>query len=767
VSITWLVDDLILRHAANAPDDPAIIDDTTTLTWTALERRSAAVAVAVRAALDGIAPNEHPRVALVGGTTADTAAALIGILRAGAKVAPIPAGLTTRELATALDVVQPALVLHDGSRPDGARAAADADDAAPRPWLRIDAIPPTSVRVAARPTRDLAAPAIVVLTSGTTGRPKGVILSGAALAASADAWMAVLPPATGWALPLGLAHVAGLGVLWRAILQRVPVRILSATDSQALLAALRDAAPGTPPLSHVSLVPTQLVRLLDACGNAPPPRTLRAVLLGGGVVPPALVMRATAAGWPVVPTYGLSECGSGVSALPASEAADAPGTAGRPLPGFELTIDEPEGDGVGEIVVRSPSAFLGYLGEPRRELGEPIRTGDLGRLDAEGRLIVVDRRTDRIVRGGENIDPSEVEAALTEHPAVADAAVVGRADEMLGQVPVAAVVLREGVQDPGDEALAAHARARLAGFKVPASFSRLDALPRTAGGKLRREALRALLTGDRAGELARPGGDAIGWRVTGDGPRPIVLLHGTLSTAGQLDRFARMLAVRLDATVHAIDRRGSGSSRLAHPRPLDVALHVADLVAYLDARGIGRAALVGVSFGAGLALETAARHHERVTAVAAYEPPYGAVGGDEIRAQFARLAAAVAAAHRTNGAPAAAETFLRAVAGDDAWDRLPARSRAFLEGEGDGALADAGLTGLEPEGLARITAPTLILTGGASEPFYAPIADALAERVPGARRATLDDLTHTSPIVAPAPVADAVADFLQSLEPTA
>ena len=776
MSITWLVDDLVLRNAAAAPDDPAILDGADVLTWAGLERRSASIAVAVRAALDGVEPGEHPRVALVAGTTADTAAALIGILRAGAKAAPIPAGLTSRELAIALEVTHPALVLLDGSRPDAARATADSEDQPSRPWLRLDAIPLTSIRVAARPTRDLAAPAVVVLTSGTTGRPKGVVLSGAALAASADAWMAVLPPATGWALPLGLAHVAGLGVLWRAILQRVPVRILSATDPAALLAALRTPAPGAPALSHVSLVPTQLVRLLDAAaeagGDAPPPPTLRAVPLGGGVILPALVLRATAAGWPIVPTYGLSECGSGVTALPTAEAAGASGTAGRPLPGFELFINDPDAGGIGEIVVRSPSAFTGYLGEPPRQLGEPVHTGDLGHLDADGRLVVVDRRTDRIVRGGENIDPSEVEAALLEHEAVADAAVVGRADEALGQVPVAAVVLMADTADPGDDQLAAHVRARLAGFKVPAGFTRLDALPRTAGGKLRREALRALLTDGRAGELARPGGDAIGWRINGDGPRQIVLLHGTLSTATQLDRFARMLAVRLGATVHALDRRGSGASRLSSPRPLDVATHVADAIAYLDVRGIGSAVLVGVSFGGGLVLEIAARHPERASAVVAYEPPYGPVGSDEIQTHFAKLAEDVAVAHRAGGAPAAAEAFLRAVASDDAWDRLPARSRAFLEGEGDGALADAGLTGLDPDGLARITAPTLILTGGASDWFYLPIAEALALRVPGARRATLDDLTHTSPITAPAPVADAVAAFLadlpaDALEPTA
>ena len=124
----------------------------------------------------------------------------------------------------------------------------------------------------------------------------------------------------------------------------------------------------------------------------------------------------------------------------------------------------------------------------------------------------------------------------------------------------------------------------------------------------------------------------------------------------------------------------------------------------------------------------------------------------------------MAEAHRTRGPPAAAETFLRAVAGDAAWDRLPPRARAFLEGEGDGALADVGLTGLDPDGLARIAAPVAILTGGASEPFYAPIADALAARIPGARRDTLEGFTHPSPITQPGIVAAAVR---ACLEPTA
>jgi pimeloyl-ACP methyl ester carboxylesterase len=169
-----------------------------------------------------------------------------------------------------------------------------------------------------------------------------------------------------------------------------------------------------------------------------------------------------------------------------------------------------------------------------------------------------------------------------------------------------------------------------------------------------------------------------------------------------------------------------------------------------------------VSFGGVLALETTARRPNRVEAVVAYEPPYGAVADPETLAWFQRLAADTARAHADTGPGAAAETFLRAVAGDAAWDRLPDRARAFLAREGDGALADSGLTGLDPDGLGHITAPVTILTGGASEPFYAPIADELVRRIPGARCRTLDAATHTSPITEPAPVAAAIRACLES-----
>ena len=733
MSATWFADERLAMLARESGAATAVVNEDAVLTWRDLDAKASAAAALVVA--QGVGPGG--RVALLGEASAEAVAAILGVLRAGAVAAPVPSGLTGRELAAAMRTLDPALILCvvDLSGRDTSGQALPA--------------------VAGRDPED---PALVVGTSGTTGTPRGVVLSHRAMAASAEAWMTILPPVTGWVLPFGVAHVAGLGILWRALRDGVPVTLVPRGDPAALLRALGSV----PAPSHVSLVPAQLARVLDVTAG-PPPGTLRAVLLGGGPVPPPLVTRALRAGWPVVPTYGLSETASGATALDPEEAWDHPNSAGRPLPGVHLVIADEGRDGVGEIVVQSTSRCSGYLddGAAAAAPDDPLRTGDLGRLDSEGRLFVVDRRVDRIVRGGENVAPAEVEAVILEHPAIVDAAVVARPDETLGQVPVAAIVLHPGAQHPGGNALAAHCRASLAGFKVPAAWTRLDELPRTPGGKLRREAVRALLAGEPVGVLARPGGDAIGWRVTGTGQRHLLLLHGTLSNARQLDRLAQALAEPGSLTVHALDRRGSGSSRLAVPHPLDVASHVDDIRAYLDARAIDHADAAGMSFGGVLALELAARLPDRVRSVVAYEPPYGPVADPDTIAWFRRLGADTARAHAERGPAGAAESFLRAVAGDAAWDRLSPRGRAFLESEGDGALADAGLTGLDPGGLSRIARPVAILTGSASEPFYAPIADALAARIAGARRDTLEGLTHTSPITQPDVVAATIRACLE------
>ena len=239
---------------------------------------------------------------------------------------------------------------------------------------------------------------------------------------------------------------------------------------------------------------------------------------------------------------------------------------------------------------------------------------------------------------------------------------------------------------------------------------------------------------------------------------PIVLLHATLSASVQLGGLARLLAA--GGPVLALDRRGSGESAVPAPGPLNVAVHANDVAGLLDEEGIAGAILVGHSFGGVVALEAAARFPERVVAVVAWEPPYGPLADTQPRAAFAAVATATGRAHATGGAAAAAAAFLDGVAGEGAWAALPERARAFLAAQGDGAYADAALDGLDPDGLARIVAPVTLLAGSASDPFYAPIARALAAQIPGARLVVLAGLRHPAPITDPEPVAAAILDAI-------
>jgi O-succinylbenzoic acid--CoA ligase len=499
------------RALAADPEALAVIDGSTRSTRRDLDARAGRIAVAMRQ----LGVSEGSRVALLARPSANGIAALYAIARVGATAVPLSPALTGGELGRACALTRPAVVLHDadleGTAAQLAPTSIDLDDGTAEPVAGVAAQKPVPGGGPAEV--DPEAPTVIVLTSGTTGDPKAAVLSHRAMMASADAWLAALPPATGWLLGMSLAHVAGLGTVWRATVSGVPLVVSTGNDPAAILAALRSE----PHPSHVSLVPTMMRRLLDLrpardprdprdprdAPDLAPPETLRAVPLGGGPIAADLVEQALVAGWPVIPTYGLTEAGSGVTALPTLEVAAHPSSAGRPLPGVRIRIDGADADGIGEIAVDTPARFSGYLDDPDATAATTtsdgwLRTGDLGRLDEDGRLTVVDRRTDRIVRGGENVSPAEVEAVLLRHPAIEDAAVVARADPVYGQVPVAVVVVRPGTADPSDDALAAYCREQLARFKVPVAFDRRSSLPRTPSGKLRRTALRDAPEGEPA-----------------------------------------------------------------------------------------------------------------------------------------------------------------------------------------------------------------------------------------------------------------------------
>ena len=434
-----------------------------------------------------------------------------------------------------------------------------------------------------------------------------------------------------------------------------------------------------------------------------------------GSIPAALVTRALDAGWPVVPTYGLSEAGSGVTALATGEAREAPSSAGRPLPGVTRRHRR-AGRRRHRRDRRHDAGPVHAATSARPPADGPIRTGDLGRLDDAGRLYVLDRRTDRIVRGGENISPAEVEAVLAG--AARDRRRRRRRAARRAPGPGPGRGDRDSRGDAGRRRRrsCAPAAGSLAAFKVPAAIVRVDALPRTPGGKLRREAVRALVDGGSSGILARPGGDEIGWRrdrLRPDAGRPAAghaLERGPARPARDRARAPG------DATVHAIDRRGMGTSRLADPRPLDVDVHVRDLVAYLDARGIERAMAVGISFGGVVALELAARQPGS-------RPRSWSRGSRRTGRSPTADPRAIRDAGRGHGR---GPSYRRS--GGRRPRRSCARSPATPPGTGCPERA-AGIPrprgrrrpdrrrplGLDPDGLASIAAPTTILTGAASD----------------------------------------------------
>ncbi|MEQ9399318.1 MAG: AMP-binding protein [Longimicrobiales bacterium] len=331
----------------------------------------------------------------------------------------------------------------------------------------------------------------VLWTSGTSGSPRGVVLSAENLQASAAAAAARLGlgPADRWLASLSPAHVGGLALITRPFFLGGSLVLPDGTDPATLSRSIHSAGlpPGTGgPVTHMSLVHTQLLRLLDHRAGAPPPSSFRCVLLGGAHTPATLLARALAEGWPVALTYGMTEMTSQVCTAPPDMVRAHPGTVGPPLDGVELRLADD-----GEILVRGPTRAVGYLGggPDLADADGWYHTGDLGELDPVGRLRVTGRRSDRILSGGVTVDPREVEDVLQAHPDVCDACVVGLPDPAWGDVVAALVVPFAGTFDL--DALDAWVRERLGGPRRPRRWLLADAVPVNANGKKDRAAVRA------------------------------------------------------------------------------------------------------------------------------------------------------------------------------------------------------------------------------------------------------------------------------------
>jgi O-succinylbenzoic acid--CoA ligase len=335
----------------------------------------------------------------------------------------------------------------------------------------------TSLRAGEAIDDDIAA---VVSTSGTTGTPKGAMLTAAALVASATATHERLGGPGQWLLALPAYHVAGLQVLVRSVLAGVePVAIPAGFDAAELSSAVASLGPGR---RYASLVAAQLDKALGNSSATEALASLDAVLIGGGPMPAGVAERAAAAGVSVVRTYGMSETAGGCV------------YDGVPLDGVAVRIDD------GRIVLGGATVAKGYRNpvtpDPFAEAGW-FRTDDLGVVDNSGVLTVLGRVDDAISTGGLTVLPQLVEAALAGHPAVADCAVFGVPDERLGQRVVAAVVVAVGRAAPTLAELRAHVSSSLDVTAGPREVHVVGELPRRGIGKVDRRQLTERFGGAR------------------------------------------------------------------------------------------------------------------------------------------------------------------------------------------------------------------------------------------------------------------------------
>jgi len=380
------------------------------------------------------------------------------------------------------------------------------DDASPISGVCSPEVSRASELFAHRERRLAESAALVVRTSGTSGQPKGAVLGLDNLKASADASAALLTSRSSdrWLLCMPLFHIGGLSILFRSARGGETVLLQDRFDPIAVSRSLEEEG-----VTHVSLVATMLERLLEARGVRRAPTSLRCVLLGGGPASASLIARAEALGYPIAPTYGLTEAASQVATWPPHRGMSSRSSELEALPGLELRIVDDRGrvlgpDQEGEIQLRGPTVMRGYLDDPVATLDALrdgwLSTGDVGRLDRAGRLGVLDRRADLIVSGGENIYPAEIERVLGEHPDIAEAGACGVSDERFGARPTARVVMRPGRPFDRQELLA-FCRTRLAAYKCPVDLAPVASLPRNATGKLMR---RRLLDPQKDGEVSAP-----------------------------------------------------------------------------------------------------------------------------------------------------------------------------------------------------------------------------------------------------------------------
>jgi len=492
--VNWF--DVLAHHAARTPEKAMAVFEGETTTYGEMADRASALA----AGLAGRGVGRGDVVALLSYNCPEMLETIFAANRLGAIAMPINWRLAAAEVRYILEHAEAKALVCDAAMAEvGGEAARDIDlvrvDTAGIAELRVDA---TGLPPVATDPDDVHR---LMYTSGTTGRPKGVMLTHANLAWKNDAHIVEFG-FTGDDLGLAcgpLYHVGALDLTTTSLIATGATVIIHRTfDAAAVVDELERSRVTT-----VWLAPAMVNAVMALPGvEQRDLASVRVIINGGEKMPIPLIeriQRTFPSAW-FADAYGLTETVSGDTFLDRDSIITKLGSVGRPCRHVELDVWDEHGRSVapgekGEIVLRGPKVFKGYWRDPEATAkafeGGWFHTGDIGVRDDDGYLFIVDRLKDMIISGGENIAGSEVERVLYEHPAVLEVAVVGRPDERWGEVPVAHVVLREGATATAEE-LMEHCRGQLAKFKVPKDVRFLDALPRNPSGKILKRELRTL-----------------------------------------------------------------------------------------------------------------------------------------------------------------------------------------------------------------------------------------------------------------------------------
>ena len=503
--------DWLSHRVAASPDAAALVRAEDGEAWTYTDLDQLVSETAGRLVAHGIEAGD--RIGVITPPYVGTVGLVHAAMRIGATFVPLGQELTPRELSERAQRADLSAIVCAEPTEDDALAAADGID--DTPVFSVD--DPTDGTVTAvhdvepatvdPPEWEFDDHLCILFTSGTTGAPKPVPLTAGNVYSSAvaSAFRLGVDPGDRWLVSLSLHHMGGLAPVYRSALYGTTLVLREGFDAGGTADDI-----DTYDVTGVSLVPTMLKRMLDRRGTLSD--TLRVVLLGGAPAPDELLERCRDYSVPVYPTYGMTESASQIATATPRQTRGRLGTVGRPLFGTEVTVVDGDGAPVdagesGEIVVDGPTVSPGYL-KPPTDAGDGataeldrsafgphgLHTGDVGRVDEDGYLYVLNRLDDRIITGGENVEPGEVSDVLREFPTVEDVAVVGLDDEMWGERVAALLAVGDRTGEPVDEAaLASFARERLSGFKIPKTIALVDELPRTVSGTVDREAAREAL----------------------------------------------------------------------------------------------------------------------------------------------------------------------------------------------------------------------------------------------------------------------------------